>query len=48
MPDNGPRIIVGGLALDGAPDLWRRLGADAYSASIDGLLDTVADLFPAR
>jgi len=48
MPDNGPRIIVGGLALDGAPDLWRRLGADAYSASIDGLLDTAADLFPAK
>ncbi len=46
LPDNAPRIIVGGLALDGAPDLWRRLGADAYCATIDGVLETAADLFP--
>ncbi len=29
------RIVVGGAAFDGVPDLWRRIGADGYAASID-------------
>jgi methanogenic corrinoid protein MtbC1 len=33
------RVLVGGLAFDGAPDLWKKLGADAYAASV---LDAVA------
>ncbi len=31
-----PRTLVGGLAFDGAPDLWRELGADAHAPTIDG------------
>ena len=27
------KVMVGGIAFTGAPDLWRRLGADGYSAS---------------
>ncbi len=45
LPEHSPRILVGGLALDGAPDLWRRLGADAYLATIGGLTETAAGLF---
>jgi methanogenic corrinoid protein MtbC1 len=29
------KILVGGRAFDGLPDLWRTLGADAYAGSID-------------
>jgi methanogenic corrinoid protein MtbC1 len=28
------RILVGGLAFDGMPNLWKQLGADAYAATI--------------
>ena len=31
---SGAKILVGGLALEGAPDLWKQLGADAYAADI--------------
>ena len=34
LPDHSVRIVIGGHALDDAPDLWRRIGADAYSESI--------------
>ncbi len=29
------KILVGGGALDEAPNIWRKLGADAYSSTID-------------
>jgi methanogenic corrinoid protein MtbC1 len=29
------KILVGGRAFDGLPDLWRTLGADAYAGSVD-------------
>jgi len=29
------RIVVGGAPFDGVADLWRRIGADGYSASVD-------------
>lgn len=29
------KILVGGLAFDGLPELWRELNADAYAPSID-------------
>jgi methanogenic corrinoid protein MtbC1 len=34
---SGPhcKILVGGRAFEGLPDLWRTLGADAYASSID-------------
>jgi methanogenic corrinoid protein MtbC1 len=34
-----PRILVGGLAFEEAPDLWKQLGADAYAPTI---VDAVA------
>lgn len=30
------RILVGGLAFEGLPELWRQLGADAYASTIGG------------
>lgn len=41
LPGHSLRIIIGGQALDGVPDLWRRIGADAYSGSI-GEIPTLA------
>lgn len=32
---SGSRILVGGMALEGIPELWKRLGADGYAADID-------------
>lgn len=29
------KVLVGGLAFEGLPDLWRRLGADAHAPTID-------------
>jgi methanogenic corrinoid protein MtbC1 len=29
------KVIVGGPALEGVPDLWRKLGADGYSARLE-------------
>lgn len=31
----GRKILVGGLAFDGLPELWEQLGADAYAPAID-------------
>jgi len=31
------RILVGGQALDEAPELWRQIGADAYAAASDAV-----------
>jgi MerR family transcriptional regulator, light-induced transcriptional regulator len=31
----GRKILVGGLAFDGTPELWRQLGADAHAATVD-------------
>jgi methanogenic corrinoid protein MtbC1 len=33
------KIIVGGAAFDEAPDLWRRVGGDGYSPTIDGAVE---------
>ena len=30
----GPKILVGGLALEGVSDLWKRLGADGYTPDV--------------
>ena len=35
QPEPGGRGLVGGLAFAEAPDLWRRLGADGYTAGAD-------------
>jgi methanogenic corrinoid protein MtbC1 len=32
------RVLVGGPAFVAAPDVWRRLGADAYAATIEGVV----------
>jgi len=37
---SGTPILVGGLAFEGAPELWRRLGADGYAARIDDAVAT--------
>lgn len=37
-------IVVGGAAFDAIPDLWRRIGADGYAASIDEAVDVGARL----
>ena len=29
------KIIVGGLAFEKVPDLWRKVGADGYSSKIE-------------
>jgi methanogenic corrinoid protein MtbC1 len=33
------RILVGGLAFDGLPELWKQLGADALAPTIDTAVD---------
>lgn len=38
------KILVGGAAFDEAPDIWRKVGADAYGASIDAALSEGARL----
>ena len=40
----GARILVGGLALTDAPDLWQQLGADGYARSIDEAVVVAAKL----
>ncbi|RMF96175.1 MAG: cobalamin B12-binding domain protein, partial [Gammaproteobacteria bacterium] len=32
------KILVGGAAFDEAPEIWRKVGADAYGASLDEAL----------
>jgi methanogenic corrinoid protein MtbC1 len=41
------KILVGGLAFDGVPELWRNLGADAYASTIDSAVDIGAKLVAA-
>lgn len=31
--EGGPKVIVGGQAFGGAPELWKKVGADAYAPS---------------
>ena len=38
------KIIVGGAAFDEAPDLWRRIGSDGYSPTVDGAVRLGAEL----
>jgi methanogenic corrinoid protein MtbC1 len=38
------KILVGGLALEEAPALWRQLGADAYASGMDDAISTGAAL----
>jgi methanogenic corrinoid protein MtbC1 len=39
MPgSNRPRIVVGGRAFRGAPDLWREVGADGYATDLRAAL----------
>lgn len=38
------KILVGGLAFEGLPELWRELKADAYAPSIDTAVDVGATL----
>jgi len=38
------KILVGGLAFDGLPELWREVKADAYAPSIDVAVDEGARL----
>jgi methanogenic corrinoid protein MtbC1 len=32
------KILVGGLALEGSPELWKQLGADGYAQDIDSVV----------
>ena len=38
------KVLVGGLALEGLPDLWRQLGADGYAPTIDAAVPLSAQL----
>jgi methanogenic corrinoid protein MtbC1 len=40
------KILVGGLAFEGLPELWRELKADAYAPSIDTAVDAGTQLVP--
>jgi methanogenic corrinoid protein MtbC1 len=40
------KILVGGLAFDGAPDLWREVGADAYAPTIGAAVGIGEGLVP--
>jgi methanogenic corrinoid protein MtbC1 len=35
----GAKILVGGLAFEGAPEIWRQIGADGYTADIRSAVD---------
>jgi methanogenic corrinoid protein MtbC1 len=38
------RILVGGLALEGSPELWKQMGADGYAPEIDSIVAIAASL----
>jgi MerR family transcriptional regulator, light-induced transcriptional regulator len=38
------RILVGGLALEGSPELWKQMGADGYAPEIDSIGAIAASL----
>ncbi len=40
------KIMVGGNGLNGAPDLWRELGADGYAVTADAALAVADELVP--
>ncbi|MFW2404162.1 MAG: cobalamin B12-binding domain-containing protein, partial [Gammaproteobacteria bacterium] len=40
------KIMVGGNGLNGAPDLWKELGADGYALTADAALAVAAELVP--
>jgi methanogenic corrinoid protein MtbC1 len=42
------KIMVGGLAFNGMPELWRNLGADGYAANADCALPVLNDWWQAR
>ena len=42
------RILVGGLALEGSPELWKQMGADGYAPEIDSIVAIAADLVGSR
>ena len=33
------KVVVGGAAFDEAPDLWQKIGSDAYASAIDQAID---------
>jgi len=35
LEDREVKIIVGGPVFERVPDLWRRVGADGYSATVE-------------
>ena len=39
------KVMVGGMAFADAPDLWQRLGADGYAATVTEAVSTT--LYPA-
>lgn len=41
---NKTRILVGGIAFEDAPELWRQLGADAYAKDIRSAVAMAAEL----
>lgn len=40
----GQRVLVGGAAFAGDPELWRRIGADGYADSADSAVDIARQL----
>lgn len=42
------RILIGGLALQGSPDLWKKFDADAYAADADSALEIGESLLADR
>ena len=42
--DHPTKIMVGGLAFSGSPELWRSIGADGYAEDASATLATVAEL----
>lgn len=42
--DSQPAVLVGGAAFDAAPELWRRLGADGYSPTLDDAVQRAREL----
>jgi methanogenic corrinoid protein MtbC1 len=43
-PEGGVKIMVGGSPFNTLPDLWRRMGADAYAVDADRARDYAASL----
>lgn len=40
----GAKILVGGLALEGSPELWKQLGADEYAPDVESAVEIGARL----